>query len=381
MKKISVFLILLYGCTDSGVSMSPSEGAFGNLSRIYLERRGPPGGAAVDSCAEFEVSLRGSYGDFATYSDPVDFRLYKSVNSAAADTSYNLFENFSDCQSNSSPIAAGNPLTIGSGTSQKIVFFRVGLNAGDVYTFKVDDLSLSTLSVDPANISFTSKNGTDRYVAFRGPSQIVSGACYSGEIFRSLYSGASDTSGTLSVIPNVPSGVTLYSDASCSTYLSSPINITSGTSAVQIYYKLSVAIPNSGTLSFSATPGPIDTVSQVLYYDKSGDTGISQIKIGGLPPSVPNSSFYGFHVTLLNSNGTPVPTTAAVSITFEVTSATPANLCYYPTCSVASYNMSIPAGQIGNSHNFQPTTTGDVTFTARITGTAIFDTRTVTVSP
>lgn len=213
------------GCTSNcGVVTQPVD------HLLIVHDSETSGFSAVDQCIKLGVESKNANNNTIPADDIYNF-------SILSDVSGTFFTNTSDC--NDSTNAISMPLFLNAQSDKITLYYRASstISNGTVINFTLENVmhsDNSPLTGTSQGVSVTTVNGTNLYANAVVPNRVIPGLCYRGEVSVDHFDH-SPYSENYSGVFNTTSGVTYYSDASCSTTYS-PVNITKNYPGV-FYFK------------------------------------------------------------------------------------------------------------------------------------------------
>ena len=226
--------------------------------------------------------------------------------------------------------------------------------------------NLALVVAPAAALNYTLRNpSTDKYIELVAPYRALIGKCYKLGIYLRYYNGTSyiPSPSTTVNFPSLPSELSLYTDSSCTTAFSPPLNM-SGSGAA-LFFKVSNL--NSNTYNFiTATNASIDQGRVEIIYDKSGPSTLQLVNFEGedLETRVSGQNRYLWH-GFLTAQFTPFPISTSASVTYSLSGSTGGSICDTSGCSATSLSVVLGAAEHGHLIWYVPgATSGTATIQA-----------------
>lgn len=362
----------------------------------------PVAGMSEGICSEFVVSLKDSANETTSTSSSYQFRIMRTRVSDATpvtSSSFIYYMNWQDCYMGTSPLSDASNISVAGNTWETRFYYRPSAN-GDASggSVKFEPLLNSGLSLAGASASLTLPiryGYFSYYLHLNFPSSgLVKGICYPFDVLYNNYDGMTgnhaDADVDLTFQVDDSSKLKVYSDATCSTVVSSPKLAGTATTA-SFYVKADANYASSSSVfrvsgvDARGVSYPVDSGEYQIYWDSADHAAPTKLSMMGA--NSPSGDTV-YTVQLVNDHYCPVPApsggvTANLSVGLVdragwVDLFNPANSCTYYSysnywnCSTptpaSSMSLSFAAGEMTKQAMLRPQWGGPLNLGASASG-------------
>lgn len=314
---------------------------------------------SANQCVNLKIAAKGTNNNNISSSEAINFYITASTNN-------NFYYSYDDCQNQTNSVAMPQVLSMYDMSTE--LYYHVPSNAANnsVISFSLSNVTRPDSSIISGNLgtSLTVADGNSFFASLSLSHAVVSGLCYLGQVGVQKLNHSNFTE-TFTAQFNTVSGLSLYSDANCTTNYS-PSTI-SQTVPANFYYKyIKQGTENSFSIT-TAINGINYQNSRNIMIDASNNTTITSLQFwrSQMQPYDLNQC-YNLEVSIQNMYGTPVPANASTNFNLSLSNNFTADFYSSNDCSGSTNTtIQIPQGASRYRFSFKPTSTASY---ASITG-------------
>lgn len=298
----------------------------GGYVSSWLSTMGGGGGGGSGAPAAFHVTKNSSPINFSQITTCIDVSVrlkdssgYQTMSGTAFTFILSLtgggvlFNTFNDCQTVTNAIGNGTPLSFPASQGQTNYWVRTPSSAGAI------DIMASASGMTSSTVSLSVLSGGNYYARLELPESMLSGLCYSGRvIYYDIWGNPQMAGSPLTVNLTAPAGFAFFSDASCSTVISST-TINTSTFSTPLWTKLTSAGVGGFGQFQPETSGPGLLQAIFRRYSGSGSAVPTQLTMMGQTAPYKGNCAGPYFWEAKNANFTTVPVGSATNVTLSGT--------------------------------------------------------------